>query len=162
MLSVNSIVNCCQLIQLFFRPPKGVTLVNWGLFQFSFIYLLIIYLFTSLFNCSMTLNKIVGCSYLLSKCYLKILWDKKWLISFYFNFCMAVGVVEGAIALISKHNKAHFNISTIYFFHKKYCKVWRVNALVHSVKVWNQGAVYIFKCHIPQCFRNIGVFFKLK
>ena len=28
--------------------------------------------------------------------------------------------------------------------------------MVHSVKVSNQGAVYFFKCPIPQCLRNKG------
>ena len=29
--------------------------------------------------------------------------------------------------------------------------------MVHSVKASNQGAVYFFKCPIPQCLRNKGV-----
>ena len=36
-----------------------------------------------------------------------------------------------------------------------------MNALIHSVKVLNKGAVYFFTCPIiiiPQCFRNKGVF----
>ena len=71
---------------------------------------------------------------------------------------MEIGNIEGMIAVILEHYIAHFDLQQKIdhlFFHE-ICTVWRVNALVHSVKVSNQGAVKFFKCPIPQCFKNKG------
>ena len=45
-----------------------------------------------------------------------------------------------------------------FFFFMKFA-VWRVNSLLHSVKVSNQGSgssLVFFKCPIPQCLKNKG------
>ena len=59
---------------------------------------------------------------------------------------MEIGIIEGTIALILEHYIAHFDLQQKMdhlFFHE-ICTVWRVNDLVHSVKVSNQGAVKFF------------------
>ena len=99
------------------------------------------------------LKKLVGCSYLLSKYHMKILWDKKLCISFYFNF-WKMGTLH--VGLWRLAEKRCYNPNTIYigiikhiltaskkfilYFFMKF-SVWRVNGLTHSVKVSNQGAV---------------------
>ena len=48
--------------------------------------------------------------------------------------------------IILKHCKAHFDLYhkiDLLFFHE-ICTIWRVSALIHSVKVSNQEAVYLF------------------
>ena len=94
-------------------------------------------------------------------------YEKKMGVFFLFHFlwkghvtCKSVksGIVEGAITQylsIIKHILTSSKKIAHLFFHE-ICTVWRVNAVVHSVKVSNQGAVYFFKCPIPQCFRNKG------
>ena len=56
---------------------------------------------------------------------------------------MEIDIVEGAIGLIFKHYKVHFDLQQkmdhLYFC--EICTVQRVSALVHYVKVSNQGAV---------------------
>ena len=56
---------------------------------------------------------------------------------------MESGIIEGAITSLRKHYKAHFDVKQKIahsFFHETFT-VWRVNDVVHSVKVSNQGAV---------------------
>ena len=56
---------------------------------------------------------------------------------------MEIGIIEGAIVVILKHYKAHFELkqNLDHLFFHEICTVSRVNALGHSVKVSNQGAV---------------------
>ena len=58
-------------------------------------------------------------SYLLPKYSVKISREKKWAFSFYFTFC--------------KRGILHVSLWRVAFFHE-ICTVWRVNAVVHSVK----------------------------
>ena len=53
-----------------------------------------------------------------------------------------IGIIEGAIASILRH-KANFDLeqNIDHLFLHEICTVQRVNALVHPVKVSNQGAV---------------------
>ena len=92
---------------------------------------------------------------MLPKYHVKISQEKKWLLSFYFNFCekhfkcksMEIGILEGAITFILTHYKARFDlkrkINNTFFFHE-ICTNWRVTALVHSMKVSNQEAGWFF------------------
>ena len=59
---------------------------------------------------------------------------------------MEIGNIEGMIALILEHYIAHFDLQQKIdhlFFHE-ICTVWRVYALVHSVKVFKSGSSQVF------------------
>ena len=61
---------------------------------------------------------------------------------------MEIGIIEGAIALKLNHYRAHFDLQEkvdhLFFMIFSQFEERTVNALVHSVNVSNQGAVYFF------------------
>ena len=144
----------CFISGLTFRPGSLMNgihstyiLVNWGHLKKQITALWIRNLVGYRAICSPNTMKIVNMK--IKKVYL-------FLFLFFFSFVkgaflcasMEIHIIEGTFALILKQYKAHFDleqkIDHLFFYEIFPVWTWRVNIMVHSVKLSNQGAVHFF------------------